>query len=257
MLIEKTLLGEINKVEMAIERAKYFEPKDGRGYLLAFSGGKDSVATYYILKMAEVKFKAVYSPTSVDPPELIQFIKENFKDVEFAKYKETMWELIPRKLMPPTRMTRYCCDVMKERTGEPGDTVVLGVRWSESSKRKKLPMVGFWKKKNILRPLIDWTDEDVWQFIKENKLPYCTLYDKGWERIGCIACPLNPSKMKWELEQYPKFREAYIRAFERMISNRKKKGKECSWKDGEEVLKWWLGESLKAKPVEGQCSFFE
>lgn len=255
MLIEKTLLGEINKVDIAIERAKYYEPKEG--YLLAFSGGKDSVAAYFILKMAKVKFKAIYSPTSVDPPEVIQFIKKNFKDVEFAKYKETMWELIPRKLMPPTRVARYCCDVMKERTGEKGDTVVLGVRWAESSKRKKLPMFGFWKGKQILRVIIDWTDEDVWQFIKENNLPYCSLYDKGWERIGCIGCPLNPSKMKWELNQYPKYKEAYIRAFERMIKNRKEKGKECEWETGEEVMNWWLGETLKTKEIEGQCRMFE
>ena len=253
MLIEKTLFGEINKIEMAIERAKNFEPKEG--YLLAFSGGKDSVAAYYILKMAGVKFRAVYSPTSVDPPELIRFIKDNFPDVEFAKYTETMWELIPRKLLPPTRLIRYCCDVMKERTGSKGDTVVLGVRWAESNSRKKLPMVGFYKGKIILRVIIDWSDEDIWEFHRMYNLPHCVLYDRGFKRIGCVGCPLSSNQEK-ELELYPKYKEAYIRAFDRMIANRKAKGKECKWQNGEEVMKWWIGEVKNTKQIDGQCRMF-
>ncbi|PWL51791.1 MAG: FAD synthetase [Clostridium cadaveris] len=255
LLIEKTLLGEINKVELAIERAKAFEPND-RPYLLAFSGGKDSVAAYYILKMAEVNFKAKYSPTSVDPPEVVRFIRKYFPDVEFEKYTETMWELIPRKLFPPNRRGRYCCDVLKERTGELGDTVVTGVRWEESNNRKKQGMVGFWKGKTIVRPIIDWTSEDVWEFIRNNNIPYCELYDKGWERVGCIGCPLNSKNQAKELEAYPSYKKLYIRAFDRMILERIKKGKVTTWKNGEEVMEWWINQTSKEKIEEGQCSFF-
>lgn len=255
LLIEETLFGTIDKVKVAIDRVKEFEPKD-RPYLLAFSGGKDSVATYYILKMAGVNFKAKYSPTSVDPPELIRFIKNNFPDVEFEKYTETMWELIPRKLMPPNRRVRYCCDVLKERTGEIGDTVVTGVRWEESPKRSKLPMVGFWKGKIMIRPIIDWSTEDIWEFIKGNNLPYCELYDKGWERLGCIGCPLNSKSQVKELEAYPKYRKLYIRAFDRMLKEREKKGKKTTWKNGEEVMAWWIDQTAKEKVEDGQCSFF-
>ena len=74
MLIEETLLGTIDKVQTAIGRLKAFEPKD-RPYWLAFSGGKDSCVILELAKMAGGRFEAHYNCTSVDPPELVRFIK--------------------------------------------------------------------------------------------------------------------------------------------------------------------------------------
>ena len=105
-----------DKVQVAIERLQMFEPKD-EGYYLAFSGGKDSVVIKALADMAGVKYDAHYSVTSVDPPELISFVKEQHPDVFFdiPKDKEgkavTMWNLIPKKKMPPTRVARYCCSL--------------------------------------------------------------------------------------------------------------------------------------------------
>lgn len=264
MLIEKTLLETIDKEKIAVERIREFQNRlEDKENIVAFSGGKDSLVLKHLIKRSGIKARFIYSPPSVDPPELVHYIKKYHKDVEIKPYKKdkegkeiTMWTLIPKKLMPPSRLVRYCCDVLKERTGEEGDTVFLGVRWAESSKRSKLSMVGFWKKKIVVRPIIDWTDEEVWEYIHKYKLPYCELYDKGFERIGCIGCPLASKNQKKELELYPKFKEAYIRAFDRMIQERIKKGKECNWETGKEVYKWWIGEGLKQKALEGQCNFF-
>lgn len=263
MLIENTLFGEINKEEQAIERIKYFQNKNcDNKNIIAFSGGKDSIVLKHLCQRAGIECNFIYSPPSVDPPELINYIRKYHKDVKWQPYlkdKEgneiTMWTLIPKKLMPPSRLVRYCCDVMKERTGYDGDTVYLGVRWSESSKRKKLSMVGFWKKKIVVRPIIDWTDEEIWEYIRKYNLPYCELYDKGFKRLGCIGCPLS-SNQKRELELYPTYKENYIRAFEKMIEERIKKDKKCDWKTGEEVMKWWISECSKQKIVDGQCSMF-
>lgn len=128
-----------DKVELAIQRLKAFEPPEG--YYVAFSGGKDSQCIYHLCKMAGVKFDAHYNVTSVDPPELVQFIRKNYSDVEFAVPHDkdgkriSMWSLIPERLMPPTRIVRYCCQQLKETQGE-GRVTVTGVRWSESANRK-------------------------------------------------------------------------------------------------------------------------
>lgn len=245
MLDQLNMYGK-DKVQVAIERFRTFEPPEG--YYLAFSGGKDSVVIRALADMAGVKYDAHYTLTSVDPPELVRFIKENHKDVEFDIPRDkdgkqiTMWNLIPRKKMPPTRIGRYCCAVLKESRGE-GRFVVTGVRWAESHRRKstrggielsktktgdrfkgdpdnpdneKLARTCPTKGQRILNPIIDWEDDDVWEFIHRYDVPYCELYDKGYKRLGCIGCPMN-NKQSEELERYPKYKRAYMRAFEELL----------------------------------------
>lgn len=237
-----------DKVETAITRLKTFEPPEG--YFLAFSGGKDSVVIKALADMAGVKYDAHYQVTSVDPPELVRFVK-TFDDVSFDRPKDadgnqiTMWNLIPKKKMPPTRNVRYCCKELKETSGE-GRFVVTGVRWEESAKRKLRGGLELAKKKSHrlenfdpdnpsqelihicpdharrhLNPIIDWTTEEVWEFIREYNVPYCCLYDEGWKRLGCIGCPMATIEHRLEdFERYPKYKQAYIRAFDRMIAER-------------------------------------
>lgn len=266
---------QVDKVKIAIERLKAFEPAEG--YWLAYSGGKDSTVCKALCDMAGVKYQAHYSVTSVDPPELVRFIKSQ-PDVHFdiPHDKEgkpiTMWSLIVKNKMPPTRLYRYCCKELKESAGK-GFVTVTGVRWAESANRKNnqaLITISNTKKNNqllnydddkarrmtehcyrtqktMLNPIIDWTDEEVWEFIKGYGIPYCSLYDCGYKRLGCIGCPLSTNREK-ELEEYPKYRENYIRAFERMLKNRKG---DIGWKTGEEVMDWWLGKK-KLTPDENQ-----
>lgn len=142
----------MGKVEIAIKRIKSFEPEDG--YYVAFSGGKDSQCIYHLCKMAGVKFNAHYNVTSVDPPELVQFIRKNYPDVQMKAqhYSDnnpkhyytdgrakpiTMWSLIEDHTMPPMRKSRYCCANLKEPGGEER-IVITGVRWAESNNRKHL-----------------------------------------------------------------------------------------------------------------------
>ena len=274
-LIEQTLFGKINKVQIAIDRLKAFEPPDG--YWLAFSGGKDSVVIKRLAEMAGVKFEAHYSVTSVDPPELFRFIKNQHPDVsrDIPHYEDgkpiTMWNLIPMKLMPPYRSGRYCCEKLKESAGN-GRIVVTGVRWSESVNRKKsrnLFNIQTGKKheaiiynddndearraveqcyrtrKTLVNPIIDWSDADVWEFINCNKVPYCCLYDQGYNRLGCIGCPMDSAAAAAELEAYPKYKDAYLRAFARMIEERKKRDmyEKLDWSTPEKVMDWWLRKS--------------
>lgn len=146
MSIHQLNIYGMDMVEVAIKRLQTFEPEEG--YFLAFSGGKDSVVVKALADMAKVKYDAHYAITSVDPPELVQFVK-TFPDVirERQYWKKdglyhkkgdpiTMWNLIPEKKMPPTRIARYCCAYLKESQGE-GRFVVTGVRKAESARRAK------------------------------------------------------------------------------------------------------------------------
>lgn len=298
--------GEIDKVQIAIDRLRAFEPPEG--YYVAFSGGKDSQCIYHLCEMAGVKFDAHYSVTSVDPPELVRFIKRQYPDVsiDIPHYDDgtpmNMWNLIPRKLMPPTRLVRYCCEKLKEANGK-GRLTVTGVRWAESASRKRSQDVVAIKqkpkstiavvaregadayengrggvnlnmdnaasrrvveqcyrtRKTLINPIVDWEEEDVWEFLNDvAKVAHCELYDQGFTRLGCIGCPMN-ARAAAVLAIYPKYRQNYVRAFDRMLEARKAAGLPTTWKTGEDVMEWWLyGSTSKSEPeLEGQLNLFE
>ena len=268
MLVQDTVIGRVDKVQKAIDRLKTFEPRDGSGYYLAFSGGKDSQCVYHLAEMAGVKFDAHYLVTSVEPPELMKFIKTQYPDVQWEYpvgtdgNRTSMWKLIEDTGIPPTRQDRYCCGVLKETRGE-GRVTLTGVRWAESSRRRDMRGVAdirtesqrliqhqlatnpaaalnakgsivfiddneetrrmvehcFKRKRTSVNPIVDWQDDDVWEFIKNvAKVPYCSLYDEGFDRLGCIGCPMQGVEgMIKEFERWPRYKELYIRAFDRML----------------------------------------
>lgn len=263
-----------DKVEQSIQRLQTFEPAEG--YYLAFSGGKDSCVIKALADMAGVKYDAHYTVTSVDPPELVRFIKRYCPDVSRDIPTDrngnaiTMWNLIPRHTMPPTRISRYCCEELKESRGS-GRFVITGVRRAESvkrsqrgglevgnsksrkAKREKLDpdnpdqeMIHNCMQHNarILNPIIDWSTDEVWEFIREYNVPYCELYDEGKKRLGCIGCPMGGAKQqREEFERWPTYRRAYLRAFDKMLQQFTYETEaKTKWKTAEDVMKWWLNE---------------
>lgn len=281
----------LDKVEISIERLKAFCPPEG--YYVAFSGGKDSQCVYHLCEMAGVKFDAHYNVTSVDPPELVRFIKRNYPQVQFDYPRDkdgkviTMWNLIPRRGIPPTRLARYCCEHFKESSGI-GRITVTGVRWAESTNRaanqgvvrfsgkpknteaaaqefgadykttnrgniilnddndeaRRMVEHCYRTRKTLVNPIVDWEDEDVWEFLNSNGIEHCCLYDQGYKRLGCIGCPMNTTSRVKDLEKYPAYKRNYIKAFERMIQMNHEKGIKMkqNWSNGEKVMEWWLGE---------------
>ena len=71
-----------------------------------------------------------------------------------------------------------------------------------------------------INPIVDWTTEEVWEFIREYDVQYCCLYDEGFKRLGCIGCPMGSKKQReYEFERYPKYKNLYMIAFQKMIDN--------------------------------------
>ncbi|RPH74782.1 phosphoadenosine phosphosulfate reductase [bacterium] len=239
MLVEQGLFEKTDKVAVAVARIKEFEPSEG--YYVAFSGGKDSVVILDLVKRSGVKFDAHYNITGIDPPELYYFIRDGFPDVQRHRPEMTMWALIVKKRMPPTRRLRYCCEYLKERGGT-GRRVVTGIRWAESTRRGNRKMVESCFKdgsKVYLHPIIDWSETDVWDYIHGNNLPYCSLYDEGFKRLGCIMCPMNV-KRESEIKRWPRYYKKYIKAFDACLAKRCADGLETTWDSGEQMMAWWL-----------------
>ena len=107
---------------------------------------------------------------------------------------------------------------------------------NDNEESRKLIEQCYQRSKVVINPIIDWADDEVWEFIHEYQVPYCELYDKGCKRLGCIGCPMSTHQAE-ELEKYPKYKQAYIRAFQRMIDQF---DKPTQWKTGEDVYNWWI-----------------
>lgn len=297
------------KERASIELLKAFQPKD-EPYYLCYSGGKDSDVIRILAELAGVRHEIHHNLTTVDAPETIQYIKSipnviidkaHYTDRRDSKgnlLHKTMWNLIPLKGMPPTRLMRYCCAELKE-VGGMGKLKITGVRWQESTNRKNnsdvLKIIGkpkstmkmldengieykvsdkggilldydneilrddkdimqhcYRTRQTTLNPIVDWTESDVWEFLTHYGCKANPLYQCGYGRIGCIGCPLGGyASMRRELNIYPKFKQMYIHAFDKMIEERSNKGKTTQWKDGEEVLNWWTNTDTSQLTFEG------
>ena len=268
----------------------------GLPLVITDSGGKDSQVVKELALRAGIPFEVMHNHTTADAPETVRFVRQEAKRFEYLGIKYTinmptykgqrvsMWSLIPQKLMPPTRIVRYCCAVLKE-TGGAGRFISTGVRWAESTNRKNNR--GIYEKsspdkerriilnndnddkrmlfencrlkaKRVVNPIVDWTDEDVWQFLTDAKAPVNPLYAEGWCRVGCVGCPMAGKKgREEEFMRWPKYQQLYINAFENMIEERFRRGKmEGSWRmgtTGKDVFNWWM----EYDTIPGQMDIFD
>lgn len=264
------------------------------GFYLAFSGGKDSQALYHLAVMGGVKFKAHMNFTSVDPVEVIRFVREKYPDVVTHKPVDSIYNIaVKEKYLLPSRIIRWCCAVLKERGGA-GTVCLTGIRRDESTRRAKrnavevsnrsfsgdLDKFEIWQKqqiekklrhlnkdefstdeesevrcingkdKIIINPIIDWSDKDVWYFLNDVvKVEHCSLYDKGYKRIGCICCPVSRYAQRLrEIKEYPHVKKLWIRAIKLIRQERIGDNMIINnyWGDGsedekcEQVFNWWI-----------------
>lgn len=132
--LRKKMLHSVELLQKAEKIALSYDAE--QGYYLAFSGGKDSQALYHMAQLAGVKFQGHMNLTSVDPPEVIRFVKKNYPEVELIKPKKSIFQIaIERKILPTMRV-RWCCEEYKEMAGA-GKVTLIGIRKAESARRAK------------------------------------------------------------------------------------------------------------------------
>lgn len=286
--------------QIAIERLKAASEMSllnyGQPLVITDSGGKDSSVCKELAIRSGIPFEIMHNHTTADAPETVRFVRSEAKRFEDLGIKYTinmptykgqrtsMWGLIPQKLIPPTRLVRYCCAVLKE-TGGAGRFISTGVRWDESVSRKNNR--GIYeqiaakkenriilnndnddkrmlfencrlKAKRVVNPIIDWKDEDVYGFLDDAKAPMNPLYSEGWCRVGCVGCPMAGKKgRETEFLRWPKYKSLYINAFDNMLEERKRRGKmEGSWRmgtTGKDVFNWWMEYDM----IPGQMDIFD
>lgn len=289
----------MDKEQKAIERIKTASEMSlnhyGKMLVCTYSGGKDSDVMLELFKRSGIPFEVHNSHTTADAPQTVYHIRNTFRKLELNGIKcdidyhrkpdgsvVTMWNLIPLRLMPPTRRVRYCCSELKE-SGCKNRMIATGIRWAESNSRKERAVYESienrpekkikvsdekmllsdneenrrlferceLKAKIVVNPIIDWKDSDVWDYYWHECKLHNPLYQMGYYRVGCIGCPMASKKRYKEFADFPQYKRAYIKAFERMLEVRKERGLDSKWKNGEEVFLWWMEDDS----ILGQMSF--
>lgn len=277
-------------LKLAAEMSEYYYHKP---LIICYSGGKDSDVMLDIAKkcLKPNQFEVLNAHTTVDAPETVYHIREVFKaceaegikaTIQMPRYKgepTSMWRLIEIKGLPPTRIARYCCAVLKEAS-TPNRMAAVGVREDESVNRRnrsEFAVIGRRKadgifkstahtyamfkldkfggedayqceivkackanKDTLVNPIYHFTHSDIWEYVRRFDVPMNPLYEKGFKRVGCIGCPLGGgNQMRKEFAQYPKYKANYIKAFDRLVATRKAKGQKCDTFTDGEAVMQW------------------
>lgn len=265
--LAKKIEYSVDLIRKSEKLALRLDPENG--FYNTFSGGKDSQCLYHLVKIAGVKAKTHMNLTSVDPPEVIRFVKNEYPDVELIKPRMSIYDMAKKKCILPTRVLRWCCAEFKETSGA-GKVTLIGIRKEESARRAKRGEISAnikgkrteetfdqWseheekmvtcvggKDKILVSPIIYWTERDVWEFLNVNNIPHCELYDEGYTRIGCICCPMSQPRQKAkEIKHWPHVKRNWLKTIQWLIDNGYI---DHNFTDAETGFKWWIsGKSYK------------
>lgn len=184
----------------------------------AFSGGKDScVIKHLATSLGLTSLPWVYSVTTIDPPELMRFVHEVHPDVLWRKPRLRFFKMLETN-GPPSRHFRWCCRELKESFCPPPDGALFtGVRAAESPRRAaRCKQIMFHRGRNfpIVSPIFHWSTADVWYYLHTHAVQYCSLYDQGFARLGCVGCPMASHRAE-ELQRWPHIAKQWRAAMER------------------------------------------
>lgn len=239
------LFPEIDGPEEAVRFLK--DNLAGKGEIfVAFSGGKDSICCAELMRMSGLPYRLFYSFTGIEPPEVVRFIRKHYSECVFLKQKRTFWQYLA-VMCPPSNNIRWCCHLFKKEISWslPHKHRVMGIRTEESWKRADYNRIDPHRKRQDIAyyPIFHWKEFQVWDFIESNQLPYPSLYDEGFDRIGCIICPYH-SGSNGKLHQkyrdrWPKYFEIWEREIAKLYEKRKAQGAIMGYPSPQEFCAAW------------------
>jgi len=196
-----------------------------RSLVCCFSGGKDSlVATHYVfseLEDVEIDKYVLYADTGVMLPTTTPFVEKVCQ--EFGWNLQIVYgyffEHVESGLPMPSIHRRWCCGLCKlqpiakfMRDLKPQRAEVTGLRRDESIRRRKLPEVFYLRKARVWKyaPLVDWTEKDVFRYIRENDLPMPPHYRMGIKETCMCGAYSNKKQMQIVRARFPELFQKFI-----------------------------------------------
>ena len=227
--------------------------------LCCFSGGKDSIVTEHLCKMAGLDYEMQSTLTGIDPPMVTRFIRKHYPQCKFVRPRHSFWHLLTTHNPPggSGRAIKWCCSKIKEGPSDshPLKKRVLGIRGEESSNRAKYGKICHIKDQIHLFPIFQWNEFHIWDFIGMHGLAYPALYDMGFDRVGCVICPNHHGRH----EQY---RAIYPNHF-KWFAKRQAQGRVMWHKSPEDFLQdWYAGNFFyyrteKNRKIDPQLNLFD
>jgi len=206
MLLTNEQIADLNRKfssKSPEEVLKYFLKKyKGKIALASSLGAEDQVLTHMVAN--------IYPETRIFTLDTGRMFPENYDLIQktsdiygvtlevYFPQAEVVEKMVKEKginlFYESIENRKFCCQIRKleplKRAFVGLDIWICGLRAEQSVTRINTRLLEWDESNGLLKlnPLVEWTNEQVWTYIQQNKVPYNPLHDQGFPSIGCQPC---------------------------------------------------------------------